>query len=89
MNTWELLLEVLLCFNPARGKQMLMNDSQCPRQCAQPQALFTECAELKLLVFTGVLVGGAFYFILMAEFNQECAKIAQNQLNVIKQKLLA
>lgn len=66
-----------------------MNDSQCPKQSAQPQELFTGCAELKLFVFTGVLVGGGFYFILMAEFNQECAKIARNQLNVIKQKLLA
>jgi len=52
---------------------MLVINSHYPKQSAQPQTLFTEDAELRVLVFAGVVVGG---FVLMVKFNQECAKIA-------------
>lgn len=52
---------------------MLVINSHHAKQSAQPQTLFTGDAELKVLVFAGVVVGS---FFLMVKFNQECAKIA-------------
>lgn len=38
-----------------------MINSHCPKQSAQPQTLFTGDAEIKVLLFAGVVVGGFFF----------------------------
>lgn len=48
-------------FTLHEGETMLVIDSHHAKQSAQPQTLFIGDAELKVLVFAGVVVGGFFF----------------------------